>query len=288
MSYKKLQNNPEESEVLSGEHEKIRQLCSGLKRVNAPKDFDFRLKSRIANADQSDVQQNAFLPFLRYALPLCLVLLLAGFVVFSGMFSNEQKVIIAEKTQPNQTVSSFANSSAPSQIPASNSLIAATDANTGLMTNSEVKKSTANTETSVLARKDKNDQSAKKFDKSGEDFGGTRVSASRGSILINPKGFPSNPNISNTQAANIGNANRISIKSVLSEIGIQADFVNLKWNVKSVGANSPAGRAGIKTGDIIESAGSRKLDSEEIAEQSLTIKTLNILREGKRIAVELR
>lgn len=289
MSYKELQNKPEESEVLSGEFEKVRQMCRGLKRVNAPKNFDFRLKSRIANASQSDFQQNAFLPFLRYALPLCLVLFLAGFVVFSGMITSEKNDVIAEQTVPPQSVNSPVNVLAAPQIASADNSINSNGSGTFIIAaNSEVRKPNLNTAVGLEGNKAKNNQSAKRTDKSGEDFGGTRVSASRDSILITPKGIPSNPNISNTQAANVGNTNRISVKDVLSEIGIQADFAGAKWSVKSVGANSLAGRAGIKPGDVIESVGNRKLDTEEIAEQTLTIKIINILREGKKIAVELR
>jgi hypothetical protein len=289
MSYEELKNNPNESENLSGEHEEVRQMCGNLKRVNAPKDFDFHLKARIANANPNDFQQNAFLPFLRYALPLCLVIFLAGFVVFSGILNSEQSNTIAEKTTPNQAPDSVPNAIPTSAIVSSNTLIAANSSNpVTAVANSEQKKTAPNNETASATNKNNNLSSVTKDSKPGEDFGGTRESTSRDTPIFTPRGIPPTSNVRNNQSVNIGNQSRSSVKEMLNIIGIEADFMNSGWSVKSVTDNSLASRSGIKMGDFIESADGRKLDSETISAQSFSPKIIYVLREGKKIAVELR
>jgi hypothetical protein len=288
MSYEELKNNPNESENLSGEHEKVRQMCQNLKRVSAPQDFDFHLKARIANANPNEFQQNAFLPFLRYALPLFLVLFLAGFVVFSGILNGEQSNTVAEKTAPNQATDSVPNAIPTSAIISSNTLIAANSSNTILaVTNSEIRKSVSNNEIALTTNRNIN-LSVSKSNKHDEDFGGIRESTSRDTPIFTPRGIPSTSNVRNNQSVNIGNQSRSSVKEMLNIIGIEADFLNSGWSVKSVTDNSLASRSGIKAGDFIESADGRKLDSETISAQSFSPKIIYVLREGKRIAVELR
>ena len=61
MRNKDLQNNAE-GEILSVGDVKVQQMIKNLHRVDAPKDFDFRLKARIANA-KSPIFSRAFCPF---------------------------------------------------------------------------------------------------------------------------------------------------------------------------------------------------------------------------------
>ena len=56
MKSNKLENNLSEREILSADEQKICDLIGRLDQVDCPKDFDFRLKARIANADRKDFQ----------------------------------------------------------------------------------------------------------------------------------------------------------------------------------------------------------------------------------------
>lgn len=285
MSYEESKTNGEEAEILSGEHEKVRGMCGGLKRVNAPKNFDFHLKARIANCDPNEFKSNAFLPFLRYALPLCVVLLLAGFVVFSGILIDNQSATLAETSPTVQAENSTTNS----ENVVAKTLPAATISNASSPSaNAEPQKATSNAEFASITNKISIANSANKKTGLSEDFGGTRESTSRDSKILTPKGFPSIQTPVSNQSVNMKSQNSISVKSAFSGIGIEAEFVNPNWRVKSVAANSLAMRSGLKSGDLIEAADDRKLDSETISEQSLTIKTLHVLREGKKIVVELK
>ncbi len=281
MSYEELKNKGEESEILSCEHEKVRGMCGSLKRVNAPTNFDFHLKARITNADKSDFQSNAFLPFLRYALPLSLVLLVAGFVVFSGILTNNQNadLTVVENIQP-------ANSAVVLPATVSENLPSENNSNAVLIaTNSDTKKAISNVESVSMTNKITNSSSLPKSNAPGDDFGGTRQSASKDSLIIMPRGIPPTQSLPDNSPVNIKNKSRSSVKKMLQFNGIEADFINSGWSVKGITANTLASRSGVKSGDFIESADNRILDSETISELP---KTLYIMREGKRIAVELK
>ena len=87
MINKEFKNKAEEIETLNADDEKLRQMLGGLKKVGAPKNFDFHLKARIANAKPEDFRKPLLLPWLRYVLPLCVIVLLAGFAIFNLSFS---------------------------------------------------------------------------------------------------------------------------------------------------------------------------------------------------------
>ncbi len=94
MINKDLQNNAED-EILSVGDVKIQQMIKNLHRVDAPKDFDFRLKARIANAKSTDFQPR-FLPVLRYVLPLSVVVLIFTFVIINGIYFGGNNQTVAE------------------------------------------------------------------------------------------------------------------------------------------------------------------------------------------------
>lgn len=291
MSYEELNIKTEESEILSHEHEKVRGMCGGLKRVNAPKNFDFHLKARIANCDKSDFQQNAFLPFLRYAVPLCVVLLLAGFVVFSGILTGNQSTdaTLVQNLQPNEKANPATTMLEKTEAKVTETTPTVMNSNVVLASaNAESPKPASNVQAAQSANKTELASSANKNLLIGEDFGGTRTSSSKDSRVINPPGTSPKPNSATITPPNMGNSNRSSIKEVLKNFGIEADFVNSGWRVKSISVNSLASRAGIKTGDLLEATDSLKLNTEMINEQSFEIKSFQLIREGKKIIVELR
>ena len=65
-----------ETEVLNADEQNVARLLLGLKRVDAPKDFDFHLKARIANATPAVLRPVRFFPVLKYGVPLALFLLI--------------------------------------------------------------------------------------------------------------------------------------------------------------------------------------------------------------------
>ena len=116
----------------NAEQTRVWQVIEHLETVDGPKDFDFRLKARIANAKPTDFQPR-FLPALRYVLPLSLAVLVFAFVVFnSGYFVGYNSAPqVAEKNPPtienlnpssNSSVSAFNQSNTFESLPDENSI----------------------------------------------------------------------------------------------------------------------------------------------------------------------
>src|SRR5215213_7574369 len=112
MIYEKSQN---ETEILSADEQKLREMCLSLKKVDAPKDFYFKVKARIAGAKPSDFQPRFGFAF-RYGLPALALILVLGLVAYNGGFlsSNNSPSVVRSSVAPpnpelpqNTAVSSF-------------------------------------------------------------------------------------------------------------------------------------------------------------------------------------
>ena len=265
MLNEELKKGSDEIENLSEEHQKLCRMCGDLKRVNAPKNFDLHLKARIANCDKSDYQPNPFLPFLRYAVPLCVVLLLAGFVVFSGILTGNQNAnpTLAQNVQPLQSNNDEAIIAEKAETKASENTQISANSNTTLAAaNTEPPKSASNVQTTPSSNKAELAPSANKNLLLGDDFGGSRTSASRESKVINPPGIEPKQNSAEITSANVSVNNSSSVKELLSLNGIEASFVNSGWKVKSVAPNTLASRIGIKVVDVIEATDTLRLNND--------------------------
>src|SRR5689334_13063314 len=88
MGYEDLQNNITPEEGLNADEARVRQLLAGLKRVDAPKNFDFAVQTRIANTRPETFQAaGRGFAVLRYALPLVLVIVVVSGFVLNNLYS---------------------------------------------------------------------------------------------------------------------------------------------------------------------------------------------------------
>ena len=85
-------NDCADCKKINGVQTRVWQIIDRFEPVAAPKDFDFRVKARIANAKPGDFQSR-FLPVLRYVLPLSVVGLILAFVIFNGFYSFDNKTV---------------------------------------------------------------------------------------------------------------------------------------------------------------------------------------------------
>ena len=71
----------------SYEQNRVWEMLGGLGQIEAPGNFNFGVKARIANAKTGDYQtQTGFFPALRYIMPLGFVIVLLSFVALSGLY----------------------------------------------------------------------------------------------------------------------------------------------------------------------------------------------------------
>lgn len=284
MKYQYFPNN--DDEILSLEDEKIRQLAGELKRVNAPKDFDFRLKGRIANAKSSDFQPR-FLPVLRYVLPLSAILLIFAFVVFNGLyFPDNQAVSQVEKNVPqinveqkevpilpfvDKQVAPKEENAVVENLPIEKDIKPLADKSQFIA----VKSPSANPKKNLITRVKK------------DNGGGSRDSAlSVSPINITPNGI--NLNTTPANPPNTENPNLLKVQDILAQLGIEAVFSDGSWKVKSVKQDSLAEGSGVKGGDVIEAIDGEKLTDKPLSAKTVEVKKLTIVRGAEKIEISLR
>jgi hypothetical protein len=251
----------QKEEILSGDDEKIRRMLGDLNRVDAPKDFDFRLKARIAASSAADFRPRSF-PALRIAAPLALALAVLAFFLLSGIYSVDNNSVpqIAGGDVPMPNV----NKDKPGEFVAGNLQPE------GPEQNSDEANKPKNLE--LAANIDKPKKDAPQAENNG---GGSRDTTVTEPNVVLPGGF--------------GSKNSIAVKEVLEMLGIEASLSGKKWKVKAIRQNSTAERAGVKNGDIVEA-----INGVKLPEQTITLngvfngKTLTVLRGGAKLEINLQ
>ncbi|MET0754382.1 MAG: hypothetical protein ABWZ66_13450 [Pyrinomonadaceae bacterium] len=267
-----------EKEILSGDEEKICELLGNLQRVDAPKDFDFQLKARIANAKPQDFRAAPRLfPILRYAAPLGLAIIVLAVVVINGLYSfdnNSVPTVAGNYVQKPAANVNFPIVNQPNTVEIAETTPSAKDTEIfpAIAVNSAKPEKRIFSRDSELAgniKKPKNSEAQPK------NNGGSLVQSSGNPSVLLPNGF--NPN------------NSYSVKEILSINGIEADFSNKKWKVKSVAQNSIAERSGVKANDVIEAINDRKLSAETVASEGrLNVNKLTVARGREKIEINLK
>ncbi len=98
----------------SSEQTRVWQMIDVLPRVDAPVNFDFRVKARIANSKSADFQPR-FFPALRYVMPLGVIVLLLGIIAFNTNYFSDNNTAtqiaeivpqtpIVQETLPNSSL----------------------------------------------------------------------------------------------------------------------------------------------------------------------------------------
>ncbi len=270
-----------DSSLIGGEG-KIRQLLGELKRFDAPPNFDFGLRRKIAAHQPETVKKSRLLPVLRLALPLSLLILFAAFVGFDLFLSPQIGDVpaVAENILPPPPKNSVVAENAPVNTASPNVLQIPNFRETAAQIT--VPNPKAAKPISPATGKSEKPSLAKD---SEEDFSGTRDSALTSSRTILPKGL--NQNQKPAAAENVLNNKPITVRQILSQLGIEADFAEDNWKVRSVKEHSLAERSGVKNGDLLEAIDDRELDSETVFTQSYSGKTIHLTRDGKKIALNL-
>ncbi len=282
MSYEKPKN---ENETLSDDERRLREICLSLKKVDAPKDFDFKLRARIADSKASDFQPRFGFAF-RYAMPALALIMFLGLLAYnSGFWSSPNNQIIAggnsETVSPTLPQNSVVSSFAPSETKeTSNENSAALPSNQNLPKVPE---------RIVAEKRPQNSRIEKKRESKNDNFKGSDTSTFKIAPVIQPIEPENVPqNSQNNESQNIEKINLTSVKEILSTNGINADFENGKWTVKSVRANSLGESSGVKENDIIEAIDDQPLSAETVFNKTAGGKTITVTRKGEKSPFKLR
>src|SRR5687768_9209398 len=249
------------------DEQKISEMLGGLKRVEAPKDFDFHLKARIANARPADYQRAGLFPILKYAVPLALFLVVGAGIFGLSFYDTGNSTVVSVSETPEPTVPPVQESAPMVTVP--------------LVTPPDVATATPLPDAgSRSIEKKENERFASRTPV--EPGGGSRDSHPR------TPGSRDLPSRSADQALGVAEnaitpVKRLSAKEALKLIGIDADFENNGWTVKTVKANEVGGILGVKPGYRIKTIEGKPLDQKTEFEGGIKLSRMQVQRDGATV-----
>jgi len=277
----------------SAEQTQVWQMIDGLRRVDAPKDFDFHLKARIAKASANDFKPR-YLPVLRYVLPLSVIVLIFTLIVFNTVFLNDKNTVpqVAETNFPTAIEQENTFAQIPNeQFEVTNNYQNPNVENPAVATSNPDKQSQdvaiPKKETEFAAvrqtKKTLNGASQKSIK---DNFTGSIDSSLTNSTEKLPEGL--NPNQKIEVVPNVSGVKFFTAAEILLELGIETVLENGKRVVKSVRQKSVGETSNIKNGDVIEAIDGKKLTDEPTPGEKIEGKTLTVTRGGAKKEILLR
>jgi hypothetical protein len=255
--------------------EPICKLLNELGRVEAPNDFDFRVRARIAEG-RSFVRSAPWFPAsLRYAVPLVLLLLIGGYVAFDAFYTPSD-IGVPPLAEVRPSIIAPIIETSPNEIgQPSNQLVAEKP---------DVKP--PESENNVIPR-----ESEKKipfsYPKRNRPGGGSIDQAIREGRNFYPHGLkPSNKVL--VKPRDFERDTQVSAKVVLSLIGIEADFSGSSWIIRIVKPDSMAERSGVKVGDMIEAINNQALTETTVFGNKFDGKSMRVRRDGQAVQIDLK
>ena len=273
MSYEDEKNIAGETEALSSDDQNMSRLLSDLKRVDAPKDFDFHLKARIANASPRNYQPVRLFPVLKYALPLALFLMVGGAFILNSSYRGWNVPPVADL--PNTSGPSVAQDINPGQQAEVNSVPTH-------MPNNELVAENPPTDTKEFVVGSTKDPKLPKSSRpSSLDFTGNNAPSPI--PVLRPGQGNSNSKGNSGEAVTSG---ALEFRQVLRSIGINADQSEGGWTVRSLVKNGVAERSGLRVGDLMEAIDDKPINT--LYDGSFSVKSISVRRDGKVAKIDLK
>ena len=253
-------------EFISETDEAVAGLVGSLPRVEAPGDFDMRVRARIAAGRPA---ARSWTPaFAGVAVSMALLLALGGYFGYNALYQSQPGTLPVAQTQ---------SEPAPMVSP---------DSGTAMPTNEVVAETITpqpqqGDEQSTRDSSKPPSSSARTSDRTG---GGSFDQATRETKQILPLGL--SPDTQNVNASDSGAS--ISTNDVFGILGIKADYTLEGWKVESVTPNNMADRSGVKAGDVVEALNDKPLTERSTFGRTFDGKSVRVRRNGQSIKLELK
>lgn len=262
-----LENGINELGELDAESRKVSALLRTLPRVEAPANFEFGVKARIAGGAAPTA---GLLRFAKLAAPLMLMLVVGAFVIYYGSLPAVAPPVAEAPLAVDETRTLAA-------VPAETDRSTVSAPPVVKQEPSPFEMVSTNTRGLIPVRQTTRREPGDRLR--------TRQESLRPANVLMPPGFEdANPQRS-TANSNTGPADS-TVSEVLGIIGVTAEFTDAGWTVLSVAANSVAERSGIKPSDVIEAIGGQELKRDTTLKGE--VKRVRVRREGKQIEVGLK
>lgn len=281
----------------------LSQMIRTLPKVEAPKDFEFGFRSKLAqsklNKPLSPIWQT-----LRYALPLTAAVLIFGFVfINSNLFSNDQSKQTAESQQIDQKLTPAENFIETKTEPEDKLIADKTDEIDKTEVDDKVKitkqveirkegqilPELAGSKQKVIVEKEADKEKILSIDNKPEDT--TEKILNVDSTLnvtktINPPGTDSTESIENKQVQQ--EAKTFTAKDILTQLGINTSDENGQLMVNSVTKSSSGESSGVKVGDIVTAIDGQDVSGRTLSVRSIQGKILRIKRDGQILNITIK
>lgn len=277
------------SESMSVDEEKISQLLGSLNRIEAPKDFEFRVRARIAAGRPEGIPGYRLPAAIRFAVPLAAVLAVGAYFGISSYYSVDNAAIpaVAEKqtpvlpaANPDQPINPQVVVPAPPAIEQQNTVASKDERVITKAPDTVVNppKSIV-TNTNVVRSTDIKDKApgGGSIDMSG---------VSKNVITLPPKTVNNNQQNQHLRPAN--SLPPVSANTVLEMLGINAKFEGNGWRVTGLRSQGMAERSGLKVGDIVEGINNQRMDDKSTYGNQFNGRSLRVIRNGKPMQIELK
>ncbi|MEK7854588.1 MAG: hypothetical protein AAB288_00735 [Acidobacteriota bacterium] len=255
------------AEYPGSDEQKISQLLSGLKRVEAPKDFDFYLKARIANGRPEEVRPASLFPILKYALPLALFLFVGAGLILNSSYNDWQSgPAVVENPQASE----------PAVVPQPANSLKPVRGEEVASAGTEAVPEVGSTNQRGTSRGPEVASVPKNTGGGSVDFPSTSRTPLQpgGSVDRTIRVIPTPRMPTGTQQKTY------TAVEALRLLGIDAKFENGLWNVRSVKSNEVADQIGVRPGDKVIAIDGKFIDDKTEFDGKAEASTIRVLRGG--------
>lgn len=266
MNQRESQNGTSAHNAQDSEN-RIASMLSALPRIDAPDNFEFGVKAKIAA--RRDVQGGVrILPFLKVAAPLCLLLVIGAFFVFYGPSTDRNVPDVVQNPAPSQSTTIARAPQLEQPVPANLAPTVSEPRAAGEITGRQERDARS-------IEPVRRTPVVKRWVAPATDVrtNGGSIDRTLGSAnTISPPGF---------------GGGDIPVGQVLGMLGVSADFVDGSWKVRSSAENTLARKAGMAAGDVIEAIDGRLLGEKTTFKGPVTPRSVRVKRDGKQIELKL-
>ncbi len=284
-------DNSQGIEPFTPENDPVSRLLGSLDRVEAPADFQIRVRARIASGRPTTVPGSWLPASLRLAVPLVLLLTVGGYFALNSFYSPGPAYVPPIAVSQQQTVQPAGQpeiAAVPIPVrpePANEMIVAenspAEPAESGIVFSARpaVRRNSG--------RRPPFSQPVSGGSVDVEPSGGGSLDMGSGITReIYPKGLDPNGKVL-VKRSDVERSAPLTVKEVLSPFGLDAVYTGSAWSVSSVKQNSKAERAGLRPGDVIESLNGEPVSGTTVYAGKFIGKSMRVVRDGKPISIDL-
>lgn len=275
-----------ELENLSETDDKLCQMLASLNQAQAPKDFEFRLKARIANA-HPNAYRTSYKRRFAYALPASAFAVISAFMVINGNFSGG-----ANQAAPVDVTTTESSMTAPMSISSNESITVNTTQTPEKIfvadSNSQIEKSGNDAPTIAVNPKPTEKPKTETPQTLIKPNGGFSEDKAVTPLIkvFRPRGLNPDANVETPKDFNAEKS--FSVPELFSPLGAEVVSENGKWKVKNVSPNSPAERSGIMADDVIETLDGKKLSGASVSGKKVELKKIGVKRGSAQVEINLQ